>query len=253
MNQDGGGSNPSPRAWGSQVFYPSMSAVPTHFMRCWSSPVRTLGSQPRGHGFESRTPYFGSVAQMAERLVEAQGVGGSIPSGTTMLRSIILVVIMALMMGASGESTTLTLINAERGQRGLSPLSLSVNLSQTARNHSKAMAESHSLWHSGKAAEIVGRGPSVETVFIAFMASPGHRSILLGDYETAAVGVYSGNDGFKYVTVMFFGKSKDSTRTVQPPASSVNTEPTRAKAPKEEPKIRASNERLLELFARGMF
>lgn len=51
-------------------------------------------------------------------------------------------------------------------------------------------------------AEIVGRGPDLASVLEGFMASPGHRAKILGDWRAMGVGVASGH-GQLWVTVRF--------------------------------------------------
>ena len=49
--------------------------------------VRALACHAKGHGFKSRTDrhFNAPVAQLVEHLIEDQGVGGSNPSGSTII------------------------------------------------------------------------------------------------------------------------------------------------------------------------
>lgn len=67
----------------------------------------------------------------------------------------------------------------------------SCSQSTTLMNHAKAMAEAGSAWHSGNDA-IVGGGSSISDLMSKFMASSGHRAIILTDQDpvSAVVGCY---------------------------------------------------------------
>ena len=108
-------------------------------------------------------------------------------------------------------------VNQQRAAAGLPPVSEDSGLTSLAQQHSAQMATSSSLVHSSNlggtvgtvapsyqaAAENVGYGESVPSVTNMFMASPTHRSALLGNYNTAGVGVVVGADGRVWVTQLF--------------------------------------------------
>ena len=138
---------------------------------------------------------------------------------------------------ASAEAEFIQRINAERVKRGLNALTLDPLLMETARNHSRDMAErdyfSHhspapaaktpmlryvrDLENSGgeqPASMLVGENIYYCSVFTkdfnvkyshqALMDSPGHRAnILEPRYQKVGVGVYIDPIGQFYVTEMF--------------------------------------------------
>ncbi len=108
-------------------------------------------------------------------------------------------------------------VNGPRTAAGLPPVSEDGGLTALAQQQSAQMAASGSLFHSSNlagevnsvlpsytgAAENVGQGPSVATITSLFMASPTHRSAILGNFNTAGVGVAVGGDGRIWMTQMF--------------------------------------------------
>ena len=116
---------------------------------------------------------------------------------------------------ADAEADMLARINASRTARGLRPLAANAALAAHARRHSQAMARSGELFHSSAAemqaaagpgwtalAENVGRGSDLAGIHAAFMASPGHRNNILGEFDYVGIGVAE-NNGLVYVTVVF--------------------------------------------------
>ena len=90
------------------------------------------------------------------------------------------------------------------------------------------MAEAGEIYHSSEAeltaaagtgwsgiAENVGKGRSPTSLYDAFMASPGHKRNILGDYNYVGIGTDT-SGGYLYVTVVFVGKG-DSTTTDSSP------------------------------------
>lgn len=111
------------------------------------------------------------------------------------------------------EGQFVTAVNRERAAQGLSALSTSGDLTSVARSWSARMADDSKLYHnpslgsqvSGwkKVGENVGRGPSVDAIHAALMASPGHRrNILDPDWTQIGMGVVV-RDGTVWVTQVF--------------------------------------------------
>lgn len=108
-------------------------------------------------------------------------------------------------------------VNQQRAAAGLPPVTENGGLTSLAQQHSAQMAATSSLVHTGDlggvvstvlpsftgAAENVGQGPSVATVTSLFMGSPTHRGAILGNFDTAGVGVARGPDGRVWVTQLF--------------------------------------------------
>lgn len=101
-------------------------------------------------------------------------------------------------------------VNAHRINAGLQPLTETTDLTDYATEHSWAMARAGGLWHSNihrvpgpweSVGEIVGRGSTPSMVVEAFMASPEHRAVLLGDWTEIGYGHI--RSGQVFVTVSF--------------------------------------------------
>jgi uncharacterized protein YkwD len=111
------------------------------------------------------------------------------------------------------ETEMLRLINRDRASQGLRPLSVDMQLTRVARDWSDQMAGAGRISHrpslssfvsSGwrRLAENVGVGPSLPRLHDAFMASPGHRSNVLGDFDRVGIGVVE-HGGRLWATVNF--------------------------------------------------
>ena len=108
-------------------------------------------------------------------------------------------------------------VNAQRAAAGLPPVSEDSGLTSLAVQRSAQNAATSSLVHTSNlggavgsvtpsytgAGENVGTGQSVSSITSMFMASPSHRSTILGNYNTAGVGVVAGRDGRVWVTQVF--------------------------------------------------
>jgi Cysteine-rich secretory protein family len=108
-------------------------------------------------------------------------------------------------------------VNAQRAAAGLPPVVEDGGLSSVAQQQAAQMAATGNLAHSSNlggtvgtvlpayagAAENVGQGQSLASVSNLFMGSPTHRSAILGNYDTAGVGVATGRDGRVWVTQLF--------------------------------------------------
>ena len=117
-------------------------------------------------------------------------------------------------------------INAERAAQGLEALTLVSELTQSARRHSRDMAENELTSHTGSdgsdpcqrmreagydwttCAEIIGWGtaPNVEGMIDWWMNSPPHRAAILGEFEDFGAG-YATNLGgvWKHYWTVNFG------------------------------------------------
>jgi uncharacterized protein YkwD len=104
-------------------------------------------------------------------------------------------------------------VNAERGAHGLSTLRADRHLNRAARRHARDMVRHHYFaherpgwtfagrlaaagWTGTRAAEAIawgcdGRGSALATLG-AWLESPPHRAILLGDYARAGIGLALG-------------------------------------------------------------
>lgn len=111
------------------------------------------------------------------------------------------------------EADLVRLINRDRAAQGLRPLSVDLQLTRVARGWSDRMADDSRISHrpnlasvvtSGwrRLAENVGVGPSLPRMHDAFMASPGHRANVLGDFDRVGVGVVE-HGGRLWATVNF--------------------------------------------------
>lgn len=114
---------------------------------------------------------------------------------------------------AAAETAFLDLLNQRRGSAGLPALSVAGDLTEVARRHSARMADAVDLHHNAaltnevsgwqKVGENVGRGPSVQVIHDAFVASPSHDANLVEpDYLQVGIGVEE-RDGRLWVTQVF--------------------------------------------------
>ena len=119
-------------------------------------------------------------------------------------------------------------MNNARSQKGLVKMHLDKQMSRVARQHSKAMAAVHTVFHSDPSklgakvtrwrmlSENVGRGASVDGTHKAFMDSYGHRkNILRSNWRHVGVGTVT-RDGVLYVTVVFESRRDPGTTLSAP-------------------------------------
>jgi uncharacterized protein YkwD/putative cell wall-binding protein len=123
---------------------------------------------------------------------------------------------------AGSEESFAAKINAERKKAGLGNLAVDVQLTRVARNWSGVMSSQDTLYHNPKlATQVLGdwrrlgenvgftrktgapEAELVDRLHAAFMASPGHRANVLGNYNQAGVGVTIAANGKMWVTVVF--------------------------------------------------
>src|SRR4051795_5113861 len=113
--------------------------------------------------------------------------------------------------GAEGDFVART--NALRASKGLSGLSVNGTLAAKARNWAEHMAAVGAISHSSlsdgapsewhRLGENVGRGPSVDSIHGALVASPDHYANLTDPgFQTIGVGVVNAN-GTYYVAEVF--------------------------------------------------
>jgi len=123
-------------------------------------------------------------------------------------------------------------VNQQRAAAGLPPVYEDGGLTALAQQKAADMAATGNLVHTSDlggtvgsvlpsytgAAENVGLGPSTATVTSAFMGSPTHRSAILGNYNTAGVGVSVGADGRVWVAQLFALSSAPAPAPTPAPA-----------------------------------
>ena len=155
----------------------------------------------------------------------------------------------ALAGQTAGDLTAMT--NADRAARGLRALSTSADLQAVAQQRADEMARSGRLAHttnlgsrvSGwkRLGENVGRGPNLQDIETAFMASRSHReNILDPGFSQVGVGVRFDGREFLYVAVIFrqpTGAAAAAPTTTTRPRPRPATPPTTraASAPKPKP------------------
>jgi uncharacterized protein YkwD len=114
--------------------------------------------------------------------------------------------------------------NKVRRSRGLVPLRADIQLGKVAKVHTKEMTSRNQLYHTSHTAlasrvtrwstlgENVGVGGTVDSLFSAFMASPGHKANILYS-KFNHVGVGTGTSGGRlWVTVIFEARNDPGTR-----------------------------------------
>ncbi len=140
--------------------------------------------------------------------------------------SLVAAIVLALLIGLLPQTTDLAhadsgleaafvaAVNRERAATGLGSLGVAGDLTSVARSHSQVMANGSNLHHSPdlggavsgwqKVGENVGRGPSVDAIHAALMASPGHkRNILDPGWTQLGMGVVVDGGGQIWVTQVF--------------------------------------------------
>ncbi|MGO3885084.1 MAG: fibronectin type III domain-containing protein [Mycetocola sp.] len=112
-------------------------------------------------------------------------------------------------------NTVLADTNAERKKEGLAPLTLNPKLTSVAQNWSETMLSTgnfaHNPSHSSqipagwiRAGENIAYGYQADAVTDAWMASPGHRTIILGSYTDIGIGIaVNPRNGWPYFTQNF--------------------------------------------------
>jgi uncharacterized protein YkwD len=123
------------------------------------------------------------------------------------------------------EQAFVNAINAARASAGLSPLTVSEQLTVLAERHSASMGTSGTLSHTADLAgavgavyadwtrvgENVGYGSSVQEINAALLASPEHAANIYGDYNLLGIGVYTNPGGQMWVTEIFAKATSTST------------------------------------------
>lgn len=121
------------------------------------------------------------------------------------------------------------LLAGSREEAGLDPLRLDPELSRVARVHAREMVRARSLFHTPSAtlqgrvvgwtelAENIGVGTSASSLHENLMASPDHRSNMLGEtFSNVGIGV-AGDHGRIWVTLLFQGPQDPGTTLRMPP------------------------------------
>jgi hypothetical protein len=167
--------------------------------------------------------------------------------------AVVAVALLALLGGALGPSRALAgpqdltaMTNADRVSRGLRALSTANDLQSFAQQRADEMARTKRLAHttslgtkiSGwkRLGENVGRGPTLQEIQTAFMASPSHRENIL-DPQFTQIGVGVTFDGADYLYVAVIFRLPSGTAAAAAPAPSPTTTPTTraSAAPKPKP------------------
>lgn len=148
--------------------------------------------------------------------------------------------VLALSPAANAESVAegefLAKINATRAADGLGSLQVDDGLRSYARSHTEAMVDAGGIYHSREAdlratggtgwdriGENIGRGQTPTSLHEAFMASPGHKKNIVGDFNYVGIGTES-SGGYLYVTVVFMKKEVASATTDPTPTETTVTE-----------------------------
>lgn len=137
---------------------------------------------------------------------------------------------------SDGEARVVQLINGERAERGKGPLSIDSRLVQAARRHSQDMAINNFFSHYGSdgsspfdrirdagysfttAGETIAGGyTSPEAAVDAWMNSPPHRNILLGNYVDVGVGyAYNVDSTYRHYWTADFAVPSGGNPTATP-------------------------------------
>lgn len=157
------------------------------------------------------------------------------PAPAVTVGTLILALLLTLVPGvriaeaapdAGLEARFVELINSERASAGLPSLRVADDLIGVGRRHAVRMAEREDLHHNpnlgsdvsgwDKVGENVGKGPDIDRIHAAFMASEGHRrNVLDPDWVEVGVGVEV-VDGGLWVTELFRLPSGAAAASPQP-------------------------------------
>jgi uncharacterized protein YkwD len=128
------------------------------------------------------------------------------------------------------ERAFLKKVNATRARHGRRPLTLDKQLSFVARHHTWSMKSNGYLFHTSfsqfnrwvtrwrDVGENVGVGPSVKSIYRAFLRSPEHYANIMGAparYNHIGVGVVKSH-GRVWVTLQFEDRHDPGTRLDMP-------------------------------------
>ena len=113
--------------------------------------------------------------------------------------------------------------NAERANAGLAPLRLNASINVVAQKWTESMATQKSMYHNPsyqfqmpqpwmRVGENVGQGYTKDTIVAAWMASPGHKANILGDFTHIGLGYWIDETGRGWFT-QNFGKYDVPTLT----------------------------------------
>ena len=121
---------------------------------------------------------------------------------------------------SADESHMIDLVNQDRANNGLKPLTFDNSLRAGALAHSQDMAQHNYFSHTSptqgdfstrvkaagikysSAGENIAKYPGVDQAEVGFMNSPGHRANILGDYTRVGIGIVKTN-GTYYITQWF--------------------------------------------------
>jgi uncharacterized protein YkwD len=130
------------------------------------------------------------------------------------------------------KSEVLQYINEYRAKKGLGPLVMNDTISKAAMTHCQYLGnKAHRLNHDGfeermhnlmqaikpcySAAENVARGQKdAREVVNMWIASPGHRENIEGDYNLSGIAIYKDKEGMLYFTQIFL-KRKPAVQKVK--------------------------------------
>jgi hypothetical protein len=147
---------------------------------------------------------------------------------------------------ATDEARFVALVNAAREKNGVAPLTVDDELTALARSWASQMAAAGRISHAdpisegvtadwAKLGENVGKGPSVDPIMDAFIASPGHYANLMDPaFTRIGVGVVW-SDGVLYTTHRFMqlrAPAPTAPPATAPPATAA---PSRSKPPAQTP------------------
>jgi uncharacterized protein YkwD len=140
----------------------------------------------------------------------------------------------------SDEARFVELVNAARARAGVAPLTVDDELTGLARDWAAQMAAAGAISHAKpisagvaqdwqKLGENVGKGPSVDPIMDAFIASPGHYANLMDPaFSRIGVGVVWAN-GVLYTTHRFMQLRSDGAPPAPAPPATEAPAPTAAR------------------------
>ena len=155
----------------------------------------------------------------------------------------------ALNFSPEDEIAYVANINELRAAQGLDPLTIDVNMTAAARSWTTWMVDNTTLAHADdivtgapsdwlKVGENVGRGGTLDAIWQAFLASPGHRANIMDPtFDLVGIGVIWNAEGRMYTTHRF--ASTESAELITTPVANelepgARVQPDQAGAPADQ-------------------
>lgn len=161
-------------------------------------------------------------------------------SGSLFLAALVAALTVVAALPAAADEVDAA-VAAARG----SALPIRSEVEQTARASASRQATANQIGHHSighltsicyQASEVVGHGPDVASIFVAFRSSPGHwAEITKTGWTAMGSGVAAAADGSVYVSVIFCKEKTPTTSSSSTPPATETVETAPASEPEPQP------------------